>query len=114
MQVTCEDGTIRYYSRRKWPHSTRHFTNIAVQPGESGVLTERDHFFTARYRLYTLIRGRLGCAQIEHEPWPLTRASLLHLDQNLIEAAGLPSPEGAPIVHYSAELHVKIGYARLC
>jgi hypothetical protein len=39
---------------------------------------------------------------------------LIHLDQNLIEAAGLPSPEGAPIVHYSAELHVKIGYARVC
>ncbi len=113
MRVTSEDGTIRYNSRRKWPHSSRHFTNIAVRPGESAELTERDHFFTARYRLYTLIRGQLGCAQIEHEPWPLNRATLLHLDQNLIEAAGLPSPKGAPMVHYSAELHVKIGHARV-
>jgi hypothetical protein len=73
-------------------------------------LSDREHFLTARYRLYTLIHGRLGWAQIEHEPWPLARAALVTLRQNLIDAAGLPAPEGQPLVHYAAEIDVKIGY----
>ena len=114
MRVAKRDETVHYTSRRKWPHSREHFTDITVAPGTPGELTERDHFFTARYRLYTLVRGRLAHAQIEHAPWPLARATLLDLNQNLIEAAGLPSPGGDPVVHYSEELAVKIGYVRLC
>lgn len=114
MQVASQNGAVRYRSRRKWPPSSQRFTGIAIEPGGPGELTELDHFLTARYRLYTAIRGRLGYAQIEHDPWPLRRATLLELNQNLIEAAGLPTPQGAPLVHYSAELDVKIGHIRLC
>ena len=114
MHVAKREGTVHYTSRRKWPHSREHFTDISITPGIPGELTERDHFFTARYRLYTLARGRLAYAQIEHDPWPLARASLLDLNQNLIEAAGLPSARGEPMVHYADELDVKIGYVRLC
>ena len=114
MQVTPRNETIRYNSHRKWPHSSRYFTDIAVKPGVPLEPTERDHFFTARYRLYSLRRGRLAYAQIEHDRWPLACATLQKLDQNLMEAAGLPGPSGAPIVHYSAEINVKIGYIRLC
>jgi uncharacterized protein YqjF (DUF2071 family) len=114
MQVAAENETVCYTSRRKWPHLGRHFTDIVVKPGVAGQLTERDHFLTARYRLYALHRGRLACAQIEHDPWPLTHATLIKLDQNLIEAAGLPTAQGAPLVHFSAELNVRIGYIGLC
>jgi uncharacterized protein YqjF (DUF2071 family) len=114
MKVWPENDVIRYASRRKWPHSERHFTDIAIKPGDTGELTTRDHFFTARYRLYALNRGRLAYAQIEHDPWQLTRATVVRLEQNLIEAAGLPGPKGAPLVLYSAELNVKIGYIRVC
>ena len=114
MRLSAGDGIIRYMSRRKWPHSAEHFTDIAIQPGDHVGLTERDHFFTARYRLYTVMLGRLAYAQIEHAPWPLARATVLELNQNLIEAAGLPAPRGAPLAHYSEELDVKIGYVRLC
>ncbi len=89
-------------------------SDIMVKPGHRFAgeeLGDRDHFLTARYRLYTLIRGRLSYAQIEHEPWPLARATLVTLNQNLIEAAGLPAPAGQPLVHYAAEIDVKIGYA---
>jgi uncharacterized protein YqjF (DUF2071 family) len=40
----------------------------------------------------------------------LAHATVVTLDQNLIEAAGLPAPEGAPLVHYAAEIDVKIGH----
>jgi uncharacterized protein len=114
MQVRPESETILYTSRRKWPHSSRYFTDIAVKPGVPLEPTQRDHFLTARYRLYSLRRGRLAYAQIDHDPWPLHRATAVKLEQNLMEAAGLPAPNGQPLVHYSAELNVKIGYIRVC
>jgi len=112
MHVTSKDGAIHYRSLRHWTHASSAMTDIVIQPGEAfqaSELTERDHFLTARYRLYTTSRGRLRYAQIEHPPWPLARASLLQLRQTLFEKAGLPSPAGAPLVHYAAELAVKIG-----
>lgn len=111
MRVTLENGSLRYRSRRL--HSPRVTSDILVTPGSPLALDElgdRDHFLTARYRLYTLLGGRLGSAQIEHAPWPLARGTVLELNQNLIETAGLPTPSGAPLVHYSAEIHVRIGY----
>lgn len=115
MRVASDRGTIRYSSRRRWPHDRTAISRITVRPGEPyrpEELGPLDHFLTARYRLYTIRRGRLGCAQIEHPPWPLARATLLDWNQNLIQAAGLPAPHGPPLIHYSAEVNVKIGYAR--
>lgn len=112
MRVASHHGTIQYRSRRRSPHSTSVMSDIAVTPGERYLETElgdRDHFLTARYRLYSETRGKLRCAQIEHEPWPLARASVMGLNQNLVEAAGLPAPAGAPLVHYAAGIDVKIG-----
>jgi uncharacterized protein YqjF (DUF2071 family) len=116
MSVALSNGTIHYQSRRRQPHSTSVTSDVIVKPGdhlEEQELGRRDHFLTARYRLYTLIRGRRGCAQIEHEPWPLARGTLLVLNQNLTEASGLPPPHGQPLVHYAAEVYVKIGFAGL-
>lgn len=116
MQAAPEQDTVRYRSRRKWPHRPES-AGILVKPGaeyDPQELTEHDHFLTARFCLYNVTGGRLGRAQIEHPVWPLARASVLELNQTLIEAAGLPPPEGPPLVHYSAEIDVKIGYPRPC
>jgi uncharacterized protein len=117
MRVTAVDGAIHYLSQRhlsqrRWPHHSSVMTDIIVKPGElyqPSELTGRDQFLTARYRLYTTSGARLRYAQIEHAPWPLARASVMGLRQNLFERAGLPSPSGAPLVHYAEELAVKIG-----
>lgn len=112
MRVTAENAAIHYRSRRHWPHDSDAMTDIVIQPGalyQPGELTERDHFLTARYRLYTTSGRRLRHAQIEHPPWPLARANVIELRQSLFENAGLPPPLGAPLVHYAAELAVKIG-----
>jgi len=117
MRVASDGGLIRYRSRRKGPHAGEAMTDLMVQPGElyhAEELTALDHFLTARYRLYTMLRGGLGYASIEHEPWPLARATLLEFNQTLIQASRLPPPVGAPLVHYSAELKVKIGYPQRC
>jgi uncharacterized protein YqjF (DUF2071 family) len=114
MGVASQEKTVHYWSRRRRPHSTSVVSDIVVKPGErfaAKELGDRDHFLTARYRLYTLLYGRLGWAQIEHEAWPLASATVVTLDQNLIEAAGLPTPEGQPLAHYAEEIDVTIGYA---
>jgi hypothetical protein len=116
MQVTSEKGAIHYRSRRRPPHSTSVRSDIVVRPGgrfAGEELSDLDHFLTARYRLYAVNHGRLSWAQIEHEPWPLARATVIALDQSLIDAAGLRAPEGAPLVHYAAEISVKIGHAHI-
>ncbi|HLG98802.1 MAG TPA: DUF2071 domain-containing protein [Bryobacteraceae bacterium] len=112
MRVLYEDGRIRYWTRRKWPHEPRSLEAVVV-PGQKYApeeLGERDHFFTARFCLYTTVRGRMSRAQIEHPQWPLARAELVSLKQDLVEAAGLREPSGMPIVHYCEEIEVKIGF----
>jgi uncharacterized protein len=112
MSVASENGAIRYRSRRHWPHHRSAISDILVQPGERFPpfeIGERDHFLTDRFRLYTLARGRLVHAEIEHPPWPLARAHVLTLQETLFQSAGLPPPAGAPLVHYSEELSVRIG-----
>jgi uncharacterized protein len=112
MRVTSENGVIHYQSRRHRPHARDAITDIAIQPGQPfapSELTARDHFLTARYRLYTSARGALRHALIEHLPWPLARARLVDLHESLFIKAGLPPPLGDPLVHYAAELAVKIG-----
>jgi uncharacterized protein YqjF (DUF2071 family) len=116
MRVTTENGVIHYRSRRHWPHDSSATTDIAIQPGDpyhSSDLTDLDHFLTARFRLYSTFRGQLRHADIEHPPWPLARAKAIDLHQTLFAAAGLPPPSGAPLVHYAAELAVKIGHLDL-
>jgi len=87
-------------------------TDIVIQPGELyklEALTDRDHFLTARYRLYTLTRRRVAHAQIEHPRWLLAQARVIELRQTLFDHSHLPPPQGEPLVHYAAELSVKIG-----
>jgi uncharacterized protein YqjF (DUF2071 family) len=46
----------------------------------------------------------------EHPRWPLHRAELLELDDELVTAAGLPAPAGPPVsVLYSPGVPVTFG-----
>jgi len=70
---------------------------------------ELAHFLTARYRLFTMIAGRLAAAEAEHPPWPLHHVEVLCLDQNLLQRVGLPAPAGDPLAHASPGVPVRIG-----
>ncbi len=81
-------------------------TGAPLAETERGELVE---FLTARYRLFTVVAGRLAAAEAEHPRWPLRQAGVLGLDQNLLTAAGLPSPAGDPLVHACLGVPVRIG-----
>ena len=76
-----------------------------LAPGELGQL---DHHLTARWQLYTTLGPLLARATVDHEPWPLHRAVVRELRGNLVAAAGLPAPEGAPVVHWSPGARTRI------
>lgn len=120
MDVT-EDGTgITYASRRR--SATGQPTGVASQVGidigapyAADELTELDHFLTARWVLFS-VAGRSGQrqrhARAAHPPWPLHRATVRTLADQLVAAAGLPQPHEEPMVHYSPGVDVRIGAPR--
>ena len=112
MEMHYAPPSIHYQSRRNGIMAVRPAcSDIEVEIGEPFApeeLSERDHFLTARFRLYTMFGNKLGYAQVEHPPWPLCRARADKLDQDLIQAAGLPAPEGEPLTHYSPGVDVKV------
>jgi uncharacterized protein len=67
-----------------------------------------EFFLTERYCLYSERDGSLYRARIHHPPWPLQKAALSSFDSTMIEALGLPTPEGEPLLHYAEEVNVDI------
>ena len=67
-----------------------------------------EFFLVERYCLYTADSDKLYRCRILHQPWPLHRAELLNHRSTLIEAAGLPTPLGEPLLHGGGPVHVKI------
>jgi uncharacterized protein len=112
MSVRSSGKRLTYRSRRRWPGPSGAKCDATVhvgQPFQENELGPLDHFLTARFRLYSVLAGRLVAADAEHRPWPLFRARLEGLDQDLVQAPGLPSPEGAPLLHASPGVRVRIG-----
>ncbi|MSZ60757.1 MAG: DUF2071 domain-containing protein, partial [Actinobacteria bacterium] len=65
---------------------------------------------SARWGLYSKGFGTsLRYAPVDHETWILHNATLEHLEDTLVLAAGLPVPIGIPHVMYSPGVSVRIG-----
>jgi len=80
-----------------------------LQPQELG---ELDHYLTARWQLYTTLGPVLARSNVQHEPWPLHRATVRELEENLVAVAGLPAPQGEPVVHWSPGVRTRISALR--
>jgi uncharacterized protein YqjF (DUF2071 family) len=98
--------------RRRWPRSTdAPTTQIAVRSGRP--IDDSDPlagFLTARWGLISATRrGRLRYAPVDHPTWALYGAELLHLDDHLVAAAGLPQPDGPPLAMWSPGVDVRVG-----
>ncbi|MGN6251658.1 MAG: YqjF family protein [Marmoricola sp.] len=107
-----EAGRHRYETHRRapgrsGPHSVLEVETLTdvVEP------TDLELFLTARFGLHTSILGRTWWVPNTHGPWPLRRARLLHLDDELVAAAGLPGVVGdapASVLH-SAGVRTRFG-----
>jgi uncharacterized protein len=110
IRVRVTGDRIGYRCRRRPPGpSARLAAEVELGAPLGTGHDELADFLTARYRLYTVIAGRLAAAEAEHPPWPLHPARVLGLDQDLLAAAGLPAPAGDPLAHASPGVRVRIG-----
>jgi uncharacterized protein YqjF (DUF2071 family) len=110
MSVRQEGPYVRYEGRRK--AGGRGGYEIAVETTEAVTSGPLEDFLTARWRLYTRLAGRLCEARVEHAAWPLRQAWLTGIDQDIVQASGLPQPGGEPVVQYAPRLDVRVGPPR--
>ncbi len=116
MEIRRNGPALLYRSRRRWPAPRGAASVVEVEVGEAipaADVSPLEHFLTARWGLHTALRRGLAYAPVEHPRWPLHRAKLHALEEDLAVAARLPSPEGAPLVHFSPGVDVRIGAPRL-
>jgi hypothetical protein len=113
MRLSHVGSTITYRSRRRWPGPRGAHSDVVVDIGDAFApdeLTDRDHLLTARWTLFSAPRTGLRHAAAFHDPWPLHRARVVHLDDQLVAASGLSQPTGDPIAHYSRSVAVRVGW----
>lgn len=103
----------RYEMKRRWPRSPATSAEMRFTVGEEipqNDVSDLDHFLTARWALLAQRRSRLLYGQVRHPRWPLRRVEDVQIDENLIAAAGLPSPAGAPRALYSPGVDVEVAW----
>ncbi|MEU0970513.1 DUF2071 domain-containing protein [Streptomyces sp. NPDC005917] len=108
MRLRRQGEVITYACRRRSPAAT---SRAVVRTGPPiAEPSPLEHFLTARWGLHVTWHGRTAHLPNEHAPWPLHRAELLALDDELVAAAGLPAPPGPPVsVLYSPGVKVRFG-----
>lgn len=92
MRVRRAGTDYEYTTERRWPFRQRGLAaRIVVRP-EPGVVRGDPlaDFLTARWGLHVEHVGRSLFVPNEHEMWPLQVATLQHLEDDLVAAAGLP------------------------
>ncbi|MEM9135090.1 MAG: DUF2071 domain-containing protein [Actinomycetota bacterium] len=112
MEVASAGPYRTYRTTRRWPGPRGATSEAAVSIGSEILVADQspvERFLTARWGLYSTFGSRLLYAPVSHDPWPLRTAELLHLDDELMGAAGFRIPSEAPLVHWTAGTEVRIG-----
>ncbi len=117
MEVEQSGDEIFYRCRRRLPGPAGASSLARIRIGDrlrAAEVDERDHFLTARWVLFSVAGSSRRLARACHEPWPLYRAQATAIQDSLIAAAGLPMPDGPPLVHFSPGVDVAIGAPESC
>jgi hypothetical protein len=111
MSLRREGDAVSYSTERLWPGplpaqcSVRYAPAGPVVPAAAGTL---EQFLVERYLLYAWSRGRLYRGQVHHAPYPLQRAEVSMLEEDMVQAAGIARPDEAPLAHYAREVRVHV------
>ncbi|HSL57889.1 MAG TPA: DUF2071 domain-containing protein [Acidimicrobiales bacterium] len=111
LAAPAEEGAIvEYRTERRGRGAPRSLVRIRVGARVGG--DDLDRFLTSRWGLHTRWFGTTAFAPVAHGPWPIHAAELLELDDELVVAAGLPTPVGPPHVRFSPGVDVVVGRPR--
>jgi uncharacterized protein YqjF (DUF2071 family) len=108
MRVSCDGNLARYSSERLHAPIASSTVEVAIGP-RIPTPNELEIFLTMRFRLYAERAGHIWKADIQHQPWPLQRASAVMFKDTLVAAAGLPPPAGNALTHYARRVDVNVG-----
>jgi uncharacterized protein YqjF (DUF2071 family) len=113
LRLERTDSTVSYACRRRWPGPRGARSSAVIEVGDRyrpDELTGLDHFLTARWGLFSAPLSGLHHARADHDPWPLRRAEVRHVRDELVTASGLPAPTGPPLAHFSTSVEVRLGW----
>ena len=115
MSIDIKGDVITYSTRRRLPGPRGGGGTMRVRVGAPiAEPSELEVFLTARFGLHTSWLGRPLWIPNAHPPWSLRQATLEHLDDGLVAAAGLPGIVGATpdsVVH-STGVRTEFGFPR--
>jgi len=109
--MTLQPGAdVTHYATRRRRTGVRHDVRYRVhEPLAASAPGTLQHFLLERYLLFTERRGTPLRGQVHHVPYPVQRAEVLEVHDELVAAAGLPAVSGLPpIVHYSPGVDVEV------
>jgi uncharacterized protein YqjF (DUF2071 family) len=112
MRLERDGDVIRYETSRRWPGPKGTSSSMTVRIGGEVEPTPLEQFLTARWGLFLPDRhGRTRYWPNEHPAWPLRAATLEHVDDGLLKAAGfgdLASTEPVSVL-FSEGVHTRFG-----
>ena len=112
-EMSLEQGgdEVAYSSERLWPEPIPAKFRARWRVGENlghAAPDTFEHFLAERYLLYAQTPSGLFTGQVHHTPYPLHRAELLELEQDMLSPAGLPRAEGSPHALASSGVDVEV------
>jgi len=112
MALDRNGDRMTYTTRRRWPGPRGLVSTVSVRVGDVIEPSPLEHFLTARWGLFLPDRrGRTRYWPNEHPAWQLRSATLEHLDDGLLAAAGFPGLTNEPPISvlYSCGVSVRFG-----
>jgi len=101
------DGYIRFSSERRGSGVEFRASYQPTGPAFYAAMGSFEHWVAERYCLYSPVSSTQSLRlDVHHRPWPLQEASVVIEESDLLEAAGLSSPKGVPICHFSEGVEV--------
>jgi uncharacterized protein YqjF (DUF2071 family) len=110
MRTRQRDGLVDYDVQRlsagKPRLAVRYEVDASLGASSPGSL---EHFLIERYLLHVERGNALWTTQVHHQPYPVQRARVVSIRDQLMRADGLPEPDGPPaLAHYSKGVDVEI------
>jgi len=68
-----------------------------------------DIFLTARFRLYSVFRGRLITAEVAHAPWKLNRVRIVEFEERVRQTMRIGFESQDSLAHHSEGVDTEIG-----
>jgi hypothetical protein len=107
---TPETPYIRYAGiRRKAVQHAAYDVGVCAEPHAAHRVEALDTFLTGRWSAYFRAGGVLFRCKVEHEPWPLHMAQLVHCRQTLARTTGGVSDADVKI-HYSPGVSTRLSW----